>query len=239
MAMRWRPEEEFSLTPVAPEVWLARHPLTYFGFRVTTAMTLVRLPSGGLWVHSPNPLHDALKAEVDALGPVEHIVVPNRMHHLYAQECAAQYPAARLYVAPDLGQKNPAFAGLPLIPPDAEAPWGQTIGSVFVEGNAELAETVFFHRPSRTLILTDLAVHMGPWDSFGTRLYTRLSGCYDRVGLSFALRSLFKDRGAARRSVRRILEWDFTRIVLGHGPVVTENARATFEAAFSWLLRNR
>ena len=232
----WSPATEFRLTAIAPELWVARYPLSFMGFKITAGMVLVRLPDGGLWVHSPIPLTDELKAAVDALGPVRFIVAPNRTHHLSALPWAKAYPDAQLYVAPGLTDKNPAFADYPLIPPTAEAPWASALDSVFVAGNTEMNETVFFHRASRTLIVSDLLVHMGPWDGLLTRLYARLTGCYGRVGQSVVLRKFYKDHGAARTSLAKVAAWDFDRIVLSHGPVIRESAKEIFKSAFAWLL---
>lgn len=231
----WRPESEFELSRVAPDVWIARHPLVFYGFKMVTCMTIVRLGSGKLWVHSPVPLGQALGSAIDALGAVEYIVAPNRLHHLYAIDCASRYPLARLYVAPDLTAKNPAFANFPVIPTGSASPWIEDIDSVFVDGNAELNETVFLHRASGTLIITDLAVFLGPWDSLGIRLYARINGCYNRLGLSFLLKKFFRNRDAAHASIQRIAGWPFERIVLAHGPVIENHAHEAFDAAFEWL----
>jgi hypothetical protein len=57
------------------------------------------LSDGGLWVHSPAQPTDDVCAELDALGAVRWIVVPNRFHHLHTPATAARYPDARV-VAP-------------------------------------------------------------------------------------------------------------------------------------------
>src|SRR5207253_182649 len=46
-----------------------------------TRMAVIRLSGGGLFLWSPIPLTDGLRAEVDALGEVSHIVAPNSLHH--------------------------------------------------------------------------------------------------------------------------------------------------------------
>ena len=45
------------------------------------------------------------------------------------------------------------------------------------------------------------------------------------------------DRQRMRRSMERILDWDFDQIVVGHGAVVTEKGKEAFCAAFQWLLK--
>lgn len=230
----WQPASEFRLTRIADDLWIARQPLAFYGFRMTTCMTVCRLGNGSLWVHSPIAPTPELLADLAALGKVSHIVAPNRMHHLYAQDFLAASPGATLYVAPGLADKNPVFARHPPIPQQA-APWAADIDAAFIAGNSELNETVFFHRPSRSLILTDLAVRIGPWDAFATRCYARLNGCYDRFGLSFVLKRFFRDREAARASLQAVFAWDFERIVPAHGPVISGNARSSMESAFAWL----
>ena len=47
---------------------------------------VVKLSDGSLWVHSPVNLDPELKAAMDALGPVKHIVTPNFEHNKFAQQ---------------------------------------------------------------------------------------------------------------------------------------------------------
>ena len=51
------------------------------------------------------------------------------------------------------------------------------------------------------------------------------------------MRFLIKDREAVRTSVKRILEWDFDRVIMAHGSILEENAKASLRNSFDWLLR--
>jgi hypothetical protein len=96
---------------------------------------------------------------------------------------------------------------------------------------------VFFHRSSSTLIVADLVMNppvskdMAP----GARLVWRLEGLHGEPGTSRSVRVSTRNRRAARHSVERILEWDFDRIVLGHGRNVETGGHAVFERAMAWL----
>ena len=46
----------------------------------------------------------------------------------------------------------------------------------------------------------------------------------------------WKDKKAAGKSLRRILDWDFERIILAHGDLVEENPKETLVAAWKGLL---
>lgn len=207
--------------------------LRVMGLPISSRMTVIRLPSG-LWLHSPIPLAE-VKLALDAFGTPAWRVAPNLMHHLFQGPYQDAYPDSRLVAPPGLAKKRPDLRiDAPLSVPPAE--WSGHLAVKAVAGNPVLDESVFLHRDSKTLILTDLAAHMGPWDHWAVRLYARLNRCYGRLGLSFALKSFFKDRAAARRSVEDILDWEFDRIIPAHGPIIETGGKDALRGAFSWLL---
>jgi hypothetical protein len=76
------------LKPVAPDIWIADGPIERMAVAggsmpFSTRMTLVRLPDGALWCHSPIAPDAMLLAAVDALGPVGHLVSPNLLHYAH------------------------------------------------------------------------------------------------------------------------------------------------------------
>lgn len=38
---------------LATDLWVDQQPLRFVGVEIGTRMTLIRLPTGGLWIHSP------------------------------------------------------------------------------------------------------------------------------------------------------------------------------------------
>jgi len=60
-------------------------------------MTVVRLRNRQLLLHSPIPIDADMKAEIEGLGEVTHIVSPNLYHHLYAGEAQKAWPDALLH----------------------------------------------------------------------------------------------------------------------------------------------
>ncbi|MFB9806897.1 hypothetical protein ACFFQF_17405 [Haladaptatus pallidirubidus] len=45
-----------------------------------------------------------------------------------------------------------------------------------------------------------------------------------------------KSKAAGRRSIDRILDWEFERVIVGHGQVVEHDAKRRVREAFDWLL---
>ena len=57
------------------DVWTTTAPLTMLGLHLGTRMTVVRLPSGGLWVHSPIPLDAEAHEHQPHLASAERCIV--------------------------------------------------------------------------------------------------------------------------------------------------------------------
>ncbi|TPK80169.1 DUF4336 domain-containing protein [Mesorhizobium sp. B2-4-13] len=76
-------------------------------------MAVVRLADGGLWLWSPVERTAAIEGEIRALGPVRHIVSPNKLHCLFWGEWQAAFPAANLWAtaATIASAGNSAFRG--------------------------------------------------------------------------------------------------------------------------------
>ena len=94
---------------------------------------------------------------------------------------------------------------------------------------------MFLHRASRTLLLTDISFNLRNVDSATARFLLGLLGAYGHFGPSRLGRSLMRDRAAVRKSIDRILRWDFDRVTVTHGEIVETGGHAALRAAFSWL----
>jgi hypothetical protein len=60
-------------------------------------------------------------------------------------------------------------------------------------------------------------------------------GATGRFGPHRIVRAFVRDRAAARRSLERILAWDFDRVIVSHGDVLETGGRAALERGFAWL----
>ncbi len=76
-----------------PSLYVADGPtVSFLGFPYPTRMAVARLTDGSAWVWSPIALTSELERAVDSIGPVRHIVSPNKIHHLFLREWAARWP---------------------------------------------------------------------------------------------------------------------------------------------------
>lgn len=232
-----------ALQPIGPEIWHLQRHFKTAGIGVSVRMTVVRLHDGRLWLHSPVRLEEEDVAALNALGPVAYIVAPNKVHHLFAKRCAALFPNARIFGAPDLAQKRPDITGIQTLDPHEQAEWHNDLTQCFIAGIPFANETAWFHIASRTLILTDLCQWWRGDLDIGARIYTTLTGVRNRLAVPITVRLVVRDRQALRKSVETILAWPFERVVMAHNTVVANgehgvaDVRDAVRQAFQFALK--
>ena len=218
----------------AEGLWSVPVPHRFFGIELGTRMTVVRLPGNNLWLHSVVAIDDILDDEIQALGQVRHIVMPDLYHHVYASDAIQRWPAAKVFAPAGMRQKRPELRIDSDLSETPDASWCGEIVPVHIDGST-LDETVFIHGPSRTLVCADLVENFDTSSDFATRLYLKAAGLQGRVAFSRLLRPVYRDRPAARRSLERLLKLDFDRVVLAHGRVLEHGGPAAVREAYRWL----
>jgi hypothetical protein len=224
------------LTPIADDIWgyegEVRLPA---GLMIPTRATVMRIDGGRLVIHSPLPIDDRLAAEIDRLGEVTHLIAPNCMHWMHI--APARYPQARVFGARGLEKKlgGVAFEALP----DSGTldGTGDAIRVERVDGAPWLNEHSFLHERSRSLLVADLMFNVHACRGFLMRLVFVVGGTWKRTAQSLEWRFLVKDRAAAAGSASKILAWDYERIVVAHGDVVTDDAREQARRALAWMTK--
>jgi len=202
-----------------------------------TRSTVVRLRGNQLAIISPGPLGAHEHGALSGIGTVEYLIAPNLFHHLHLPAAVATYPQAAVFAPEGLAAKNKQLRGMTLNPMSALSPIaGDELLSMQVDGVPKLAETVFLHVPSRSLIITDLAFNIEQPRGLGTYLVFNAFGTYRRFRTSRLISMLAKDRAAATASARAILNWDFERVVVSHGDIVQDNAKERMREALAPLL---
>jgi hypothetical protein len=236
-----------TLKRVVENVWIVDGPVIRFGFPwpklpFPTRMTVVRLDSGDLFVHSPTPLTPALKIEIEKAGTPRFIVGPNRIHYWWIPEWKAAFPQAQVYLAPRIKEQARGridFATLPLEKVSGY-PWDDEIITLPIMGSY-MTEVEFFHRESRTLILTDLIENFEP-EKVGAwfmRLLMWIGGVsapYGGLTRDLRLTFTWRHKRELRAAVQTMLGWNPERIVIAHGRWHKTNGRAELRRAFHWLL---
>ncbi len=184
-------------------------------------MTVIRLADGRVVVHNAIELKPEDLRWLKSLGPVAFVLAPNVFHCSDAGWMAKE-TGAPLYVPRkkfrkfakfhprDINQEFPALPDLKCIP---------------MQGT-RISEAAFYHTPSRTLILCDLAFHMRDEFTGFEKVFMRWNKVGGRFGPSRLTKLLFaKDRYALIDSFCILLAHDFDRVIVNHGEILETGGR--------------
>ena len=222
------------LKPISDSIWTIAAPLSLGGLKLNTRTTLIRLDDGSLWVHSPVQLTEALKSEVEALGPVRWLVSPCLLHHLYIGSWKSEFPEATILAPKGLSKKRPDLDISNTIREGAS--WNDEVEVVYLEGFPANREHVFFHKAE--LILTDLCF-FNPNATGLTGLYLWINGVTKRPNLPLLVKFMIKDKkpGSIFGSNSRLAN---QHISFCHHSIVSEGAQSNgiaFWMGFLWPSR--
>ena len=228
------------LQPFGKNIWIANGPkVRDMGIMFTTRMTIVKLADDSCWVESPVPVSfDTLKS-ITELGPVRYIIAATPRHVWRLDGWHTLFPEAQVWTARTtsftLKKGNLPITGILADTPDRG--WADDFDQLAFKGSSSIEEVLFFHRQSHTVILDDLIqTHTIMKGKPFLNALLKLSDAIDpHGGVGIDMRLTFTNRGLARRSLERLLAWDFDKLIIAHGPCVEKDAKPFVERAFRWL----
>jgi hypothetical protein len=217
--------------PLAANLWLLVYPLKMLGADLRRNVTLIRLRSGKLVIHSTAPFSPEDVAAIRNLGEPGWLLDGILRHDTFAEEGRLAFPGIP-YLAPEGFSELIGFATTPIVPTPIE--WDGELLALEIQGAPEARDTALFHIPSRTLILTELVFNFGGDEPIWTELLLQVAvGGEHHPGVSRPVKAGVKDETAFRSSLAAILEWDFDRVIVGHGDVIEQDGRAKLRTALA------
>ncbi|MBL4682090.1 MAG: DUF4336 domain-containing protein, partial [Pseudomonadales bacterium] len=142
-------------------IWIVDGPhIQFYGLPFPTRMTIVRLNNGELFIHSPIALTKALKREIEELGKVRHLVSPNWIHYASIASWQKEFDNTLAWASPNVEARARKYKVEiefdRSLSEEAEVEWAGEIDQLIAHGSKTHVEVVFFHKSSKTLIITDL-----------------------------------------------------------------------------------
>ena len=145
------------------------------GVSTNVRCTIVKMRDGRLWVHDPiAPTGECLEAIEAIGGDVAYVVLATTQyeHKIFAGPFARKFPDAEVWIAPGQFsfplQLPPQFFGI--FPTgtiaDGDMPWETEIDTKLLRlpslfwGNYTYCEAGFYHKDSRSVLVTDAAVYV-------------------------------------------------------------------------------
>src|SRR5205085_8735459 len=124
------PVADFAPPPreLATGLWRIERRVRLPGAMVLPAgMTIIRLPSGKLFLHSPLPLDEGISRALAALGEVSVMLAPNSFHYTFIADYIVRFPAAKLFLAPRLRSRIPSLPPAPEVDREAPSEWEEAV----------------------------------------------------------------------------------------------------------------
>lgn len=239
------------LREFGPFIWTVEGPVVDFlGYPYPTRMVVIKLSDDSSWIWSPTPFKEMLGLEIEEkVGPIKHLVSPNKLHHLWLQKWVDRYPDAKVYFPPGLKERNlETIQGIPTRGDDAPAlltnnpdpAYADDIDQLIFGGSFFMDEVVFFHKTSRTVIIADL-IQRHDLTDVGTGWKSHVMKLVGIVGpqggtprewrMSFAF-----GKEKARQALAKITEtWIPDRMVIAHGQCAEQDATKLVKEALKWV----
>jgi hypothetical protein len=226
----------------APNVWIIEGPqVRDMGVLFTTRMTVVQLANGSLWVDSPVPVSFETLTRITELGPVRYLVAATPRHVWRLDAWHTLFPEAQLWASrPTPFTLKKGHLPLSGVLRDRPIPaWADELDQLAFKGSPLIEEVLFLHRASRTLILDDLIqFHPSVKGKPLRNAFFKLEGvAAPPGGVGRDIRLTFTQRDLARRSLAKLLSWDFDKLIIAHGDCIEQDAKPFVEQAFRWLKR--
>ena len=215
------------LRTIAPAVHIHDRPLSFFGMQLGARMTVLTLPDG-LLLHSPTDLDPA---DLAHLGTPRWILAPNKFHHLHAGPWIDR--GLQAWCAPGLPTKRPDLSFHHTVT-EACTPFGDDVLLIPLSCFSLTNEVVLLHRPSRTLVVTDLVFNITADAPWLTKAILCSAGGYPGCKTT-TLERVGMNRAAARSDLTHLLQLDFDRIIPSHGAVIETGGKQALRDAFAWL----
>ncbi len=224
------------------QIWIKEYPIRYAGCTFNSRMTIVRLSSSQLMIHSPCKIDCHTRERILSLGEVAFIVAPGSYHYFYIRSAQQAFPNAKTFVCPGVSQKCRGIKIDGILDDNIQESWQTDFEQVLIRGSLFIKEVAFFHKPSKTLILTDLIEN-----------FTDKTGNVNWI-LKIWWKVVFQmwnnpkpapeyqlgwiNRRAAKQSLKRVLEWDFEKIIIAHGELIESNAKGVALRAWKTPIEN-
>ncbi|KAJ8750330.1 hypothetical protein K2173_014245 [Erythroxylum novogranatense] len=158
-------------------VWLfeQEQALGFSSVSTNIRMTVIKLKSGGLWVHAPiAPTKECIELVKELGAPVEYIVLPTFAyeHKIFVGPFSRKFPKAQIWVAPRQWswplnlplEFFGIFRSKTLKDEDLSTPWADEIEQKVLSspevGIGPYVEVAFYHKRSRTLLVTDAVIYV-------------------------------------------------------------------------------
>ncbi|OQW46816.1 MAG: hypothetical protein A4S09_02605 [Proteobacteria bacterium SG_bin7] len=171
------------------------------------------------------------KAQYQNIRGVTDIVATSLLHWAGVPLALSIFPNARVW---GHSKVQAAHEGVIWTHELNENTWSHQaeLPTIEIKGIPKVGEFVFYHKKSKTLIVSDFAFNMTSVRGIGPLIILNLFGTYRRFAVSKFFLKFMEDRNAFEASLGEVFSYDFENLVVSHGDPVMGSAKDKLAAAF-------
>jgi hypothetical protein len=204
------------------------------GAKLPVRATVIALGNGDLALHSPVAMNEDVVESLRRLGVVRHLIAPSALHHLHLAASLHHFPEAKVYGTRALLKKRKSLRVDVFLNDGLPSAMAEELGSITLAGNPQVEETVFFHKTSKSLLVTDMVFNITRPQGMMSKFVLSCTGTNGRLAQSRLWQFYAKDKSAFVESTHRMLGWNFEKLVPCHGDVLASGAKDAVHAALRW-----
>jgi hypothetical protein len=168
---------------------------------------------------------------------VGYLIAPTKLHAWRLNQAGALFPQAQMWGPPGASQQSGHLRFTGLLDDSPPPAWANELDQFIFRGNAFIQEAWFLHKKSGTAIAADfIQNYPARDDELFMNALKRFGGVLGG-GVPLDIRLSFTNKPLARRSLEKLLSWEFDRLIIAHGACVSSHAKKFVERAFDWLRR--
>lgn len=229
--------------PIADGVWIVdATPIRAMNVMVVPLrMTIFKLADGDLLIYSPTHYRETLRAAIEKLGSIKHLVSPSTGHWMFVKAWQEKCPEAKSWAVPELANRKAVReAGIrfdALLGPQPPEEWAGQIEHVMFRGPG-YGEVDMLHKASGTLVVADtlLQVRAATLPPLSRAMATAAGICTPIGRAPLQLRALLSmHREANAAAARRMIALAPTRLVPAHGNIIEDGVGEHLRNSLDWL----
>lgn len=222
----WTVLEHGPLEQLEDNLWRLEGALP--GMELRRVMTIARMGDGRLVVHNAIALEEALMKEIEALGQLAFLVVPNGYHRLDVKIFKDRYPDLKVVCPRAARKKVENVAKVDLTYDELEG--DEVVSLRHLAGLAEREGVMIVrHGEGATVVLNDLVFNMPHLSGVAGFIFRHLTGSTGGPRISRLARlAIVKDKAAVAEDLRTLADTPgLERIIVSHHEVIDRDPAAT------------
>jgi uncharacterized membrane protein len=200
-------------------------------------MTLVQLSNNELALFSPVSLTEQDRIEINKLGKVRYLIAPNVLHYVFMNEVHSYYPQAKVCAPLELIQKKRDLNYSIVL--NQQNPCKDDLEMILFDDGHSFKEYVFYHKLSKTLIVTDLIENTDPeFTAQMTKMIYDIAALIDSKGedMSKNFKHLSGYKKNMQKQILDLIDLEPKHLIMAHGANVQQRGTKFLKDVFSWLI---